>query len=292
MGFLKNVKVSKVSFVRRAANKRKFVLLKSDDSEDDNNNNEEKYTPMKSEVREFLTRLFKSTEVANKTVNELVETVKSQESFKLSDEEIAEVKDFISFQKEITPETKLEPKSKVDNDENGLKKDNNSKSVDKVIISKEEYNNLTTNLSELQKAVATLNKTAERNAVRSFLEKECAFLPADVEETVDIIMDMQATNPKGADKYKETLKKASVIVENSSTFTEIGSSTDDLLKSEAGQEGFELIEKINHEFTELRKSSDTGYVSPDQIVRIVNSFGPMVEKYRVAHILRAKHNAV
>ena len=288
MAYLKDVKVKKVSFVKRAANQRKFLLLKSDDS---NNKEEENYKPMRKEVNEFLIKLLKSDKVVSKPVEGIIEILKGDKDLNLSDEEIQEAKDFVTFSREVMPEIEKKSKDSDDDKKDDVKKsksndDNGDSTI--VSISKEEYTKMQDTMNSLSDTIQKMNRNTERRDLISWLEKECPFLPSPVGETAEIILKMQEADAKSAEAYKTQLKTASAMLAQSATLREIGTSTDDLIKAEGTE--LELISKFSKDVDEVRKSSDgaNGHISPDKLANIIRSYGSRAfEQYRNAHADRA-----
>jgi hypothetical protein len=291
MSFLKDVIVSRVSFVRKAANKRKFLLLKSDEGTIENLGDvvikeEEIYKPMRNEVKTKLVEVLKSTDNTQKTVDEIIALVKSDTSLNLIETEVAEITDFVDFHKQasttvadvVIPPVVEVPLTKTQEEIEKEEKDN----MDNAQLLKQ-VEDLTTKLD-------VMTKSAQRRDILTFLQKECAFLPEDINKTADTIMELTAVNPATAETFKESLKKASVAVEHSSILKEVGSSTEALLKSEG--DGFDLIRKFSADMSELKKSADGGVMTSESIVNLVKSYGNQFNDYRIAHILRAKREAI
>lgn len=290
MGYLTDVNVTKIAFVKRAANKRKFLLLKSDGvNVNDSNNNEETYKPMRKEVREFLIKMLKSAESVNKSVEDIVKLVKEDSTLKLADDEVQEVTDFASFSKETAPEVKEPDNKEKDKKVVNKSTDNGDDNKDNTVsISKKQYEEMQSTMTTLQDTIKKMTHNTERRELVSWLEKECPFLPADNGATADIILKMQEADPKSAEEYKKQLKTASAMLEKSSTFEEIGTSTDDLIKAEGTE--LELISKFSKDVETLRKSTEGGVVSADQIAQVIRGYGPAAfESYRNAHADRALH---
>jgi len=280
MSFLKDVIVSKVSFVRKAANKRKFLLLKSDDAVDvdinndnDNDNDKEQYTPMRKEVKEAILQIVKSAAPAVIPDN-IVDLLKANVDLKLTDVEAIEVAEYLDFTKSATivvPPV-IPPIINTENKKEELEKMDNATLLKQV-------QDLTTQLAEI-------SKSTQRRELTTWLEKECSFMPDDINKTVDTIMELASHSQSAAEAYKDTLKKTSAALENAPVLREIGVSTDSLLKSEG--DGFDLVKKFNAKFSEIRKSADTGAVTSDTIVNIIKSFGSEWDIYRKVHDRRAK----
>jgi vacuolar-type H+-ATPase subunit I/STV1 len=308
MSFLKDVSVSRISFVKKAANLRKFLLLKAAVANDDidvvdvvdvvnkndnkinkineKNEKEESYKPMRKEVKEAFLAIVKNAVVPDN----LVELLKADTTLKITDAEIVEVNSYADVIKSVAPE-KTEKTEKVEKAE---KTDNtNNKDSEKTEkMEKSEVNNekLLKQVEDLTTKLETITKSAQRRDIVSFLEHECPFLTEDIQKTADLIVSLESASPEAAESFKTSLKKASALMENSPVLTEFGSSTDEFLKSEAESDGFSLIKKFDNAITNLKKSADGGNAAlkAEDIVRVIKGFGKDYVAYRDAHIHRAK----
>jgi hypothetical protein len=301
MAFLKDVNVKLVSFVRKAANKRTFTLMKSADSDsdsiinEDNEKNNEVYKPMRKEVKAAILKMVNLFKSADSTVtpDNMVETLKSDDTLKLSENEIVEIADHVEMLKAGFPFVSPEEKKKKEAENKKKEEGNNlvmkTEEADEL---KKSHDALKEEIISLRKALTDITKASERQDVMLFLQKECAFLPEDVEKTAETILELSAVSPKMATAHKETLKKASAAIEQSNLFKEIGSSTDAILKSESEVEGFDLIKQFSTSLETIKKSADGKPISSDSIANLVKGFGPQYNAYREAHILRAKRNAI
>jgi hypothetical protein len=280
MAYLKNLSVNKISFVNKAANKRKFVLLKSDDSNADDNNMGD-VIRMRKEVKDSLITVMKTEQSPEK----IMEILKANVPLAITEAEVAEVNDFVEVANAATcaATAAADAKKKKVADEAAAaeaaaktKKEEGNSDMEKAELLKANQD-LMTRLSKME------NDQKKRDLV-SWLQKECAFLPEDVDKAADTIMQLETVSKEAAEKFKETLQKSSAAIQNSKLFNEVGVSTDSLMKSEG--DGFELIRKVSRSFDELKKSDKP--MTPDAVKNIVNGFGNEYESYRKSHILRAK----
>jgi len=295
MSYLKDVNVKLVSFVRKAANMRTFPLLKSADPVNNiENNNNEEYKPMRKEVKEKLLKTLKVEENLTKESADIVNIMKADTELKLSDAEVAELTDYVDVAKAGFPFTaKPEDKKEESDKKKEEKKEKDEVKGKEMQKSVDESNAvLLKKISDLETTLSNMSKSAERHSIIEFLKNDCSFLPADVEKTADTIISLQGVSKESADSYKETLKKASAAVEQSSILKEVGTSTDEILKSESSVEGFELIKKFTDKLDTIKKSADGNKVSSNEIVNLIKSFGSQYDSYRIAHILRAKREAI
>jgi hypothetical protein len=288
MAYLKNLSVNKISFVNKAANKRKFVLLKSDETPD---NNMGDVIRMRKEIKAKLIEVMKS----ETAIEKIVVLLKADADLKVTEAEVLEVTDFVEVANAATcsaaeaaaAKLEVDKKKKTEETEKAEKAADNTKKEDKD----KEPNMPDTEKSELLKAnqdlmtrLSKMENDQKKRDLVSWLQKECAFLPEDVNKAADTIMQLEAVSKEAAEKFKETLQKSSTAIQNSKLFSEVGVSTDSLMKSEG--DGFELIRKVSRSFDELKKSDKP--MTPDAVRHIVNGFGNEYESYRRSHIQRAK----
>lgn len=277
MAFLSELNVKKVSFVNRAANKRKFLLLKSDDHGDQKiekeQEHEEESTIMKDEIRKSVRLLLKSGTSDEK----IVETLKAE--YKLTDPEIAEVKNSLDFARSVvTPDAakpevkKQDPEPEPDPEPEGIRKD----------------------LEEMRKENAAMREAIQKDTenrmkseIRKWLSDNCTHLPADSAQITEDIFKMQQTNPEGADRLKQSLKASSEAVRNSFILVEKGSSYD----ASPVPMGNTILQKVRTSLEEIRKSGNNVQKGSDVISDAVKSLGSAAYKqYRAEHNYRAKHS--
>jgi hypothetical protein len=132
-----------------------------------------------------------------------------------------------------------------------------------------------------------LEKNQRRSNVIAWLQKECQFLPADINKTADDIILLEDSNPQAASTYKELLQKSSANMQASALLEESGISTTEDLLSSAADNGFSLIAKFQAGLENLRKSANAP--TADDLASLVKSLGGRAyTEYRRAHALRAK----
>jgi hypothetical protein len=230
MSYLKDLTVSKVSFVRKAANKRKFLLLKTAaddvdvdvDSVIENTNNVKEYIPMRKEVKDAMINILKSA--SSDDIN-VIDMLKADVSLKLTESECIEVTDYVDVVKMTAAEKKklLDEDKKLDAAGTPHKDKINDHDEDNVKkMETQEKEQLLQKIDSLTTHIEKLTKDSKRRDIVSWLQKECPFLPDDISKTADEIMELDAANPTLAERYRTTLKKVSTATEKSNIFTEQG----------------------------------------------------------------------
>lgn len=288
MGFLKNLKVCKVSFVRRGANKRKFLLLKSEDSIHDNDQTKGG-NEMKELVKEKVIEILNKEQDPAKVVT-LLKADKDIENLKLSDEEFTEVANSVEFFKSLLTtkasddEEKKEEAKKKEEAAAAIKKaaelsaangGTDAKTLADVLT---KFETVTTALEKSQKTIeaqsAKIEKqeaVSERRDVLKWLHLSCPYLPADFEKTADEIIAVQKESSSAAATMKEVLKSTSAAMANSDIFEEAGSGGSG--RPMGRMPGSELIGEVKKALEEVKKSGDDK-IDAAQIVRgIVNGKG-------------------
>ncbi len=289
MAYLQNLQVDKVSFVHKAANKRKFLLLKSDSGDgdgkngdrsvsgsDNNQNNNQGDTPkMRKEVKTKLMEVVKSERSPEKVLGIL----KADTVLKLTEAEIGEVSDTLDVMlvKEDTPNPNPNPPIVQNQNQN----QNNNNSNDVIVLKAE-------NKALLDRLTA-IEKQNKRRDIISWLQKECPYLPDDINKAADELMELEAVSPTAFESHKVRLQKSSAAIAQSRIFVEVGKDGDvNMQKSAEG--AFELVRKVAADLTTLRKSDKP--ITVNSLVDIIKSHGDAYGEYRVAQIMRAKHEGL
>ena len=295
MSFLKNLSVKKVSFVRRGANKRKFLLLKS--AEDIINGEQtQKEALMQKLVKEKVQEILKSEHDHIKVVA-LLKADKEIVDLKLTDEEFVEVENSVGFFKTLLPTIKADDekaaaaKAKKEKEEAAKKAATNgdtelSDVVKQLATMTKAMETSNTQNKTLAEELAKQKKEVDRRDILKWLTINCPYLPADTQKTADEILALQAVSESAAQLMKDGLQRASAALENSDAFGELGSSQDGQIGPKIP--GSELLHEIKKELTEVKKSGDK--VDEPAIIRgIVNGGGRRnYLAYRNQVIQRAK----
>lgn len=306
MGFLKNLKVSKVSFVRRGANKRKFLLLKS--AEDITNSDQ----MHKEELMQELVKT-KVIEILNKEQDpvKVVSLLKADSeivNLKLSDEDFVEVTNSVEFFKALIPTEKSDDEKKAAEEKAKLEKEA-AAAAKKAAAASNGDDDLTMSdvVKQLAEMTSAVKKSNEQNQTLSEkLEKQeeeiarrdilkwltinCPYLPADVQKTADEILAVQKVSVSAAQTMKDGFQRASAALANSDAFDQIGNGQDGQIGPKIPGSAF--LQEIQKELKEVKKSGET--VDEPAIIRgIVNGGGRNnYLAYRNQVIQRAKLSGI
>lgn len=271
---LKDMDIQAVSFVRRGANRRKFLLLKREGFPS-NNHEEGKVRP------ELLKKLQEVVGTGERNVEKIVELIKSDDALKVTEQEEGEIRNSVALFASL-PQPKAEPTKKSGDDPKPATepKPTTFEGDGEEMVSKAAYD-------ALQKTVETIQRNDRRRDVVMILKTDCKYAPIDTEQTADQILDLEAVDPNAAERYIDTLKKASVAMEKSGITNEIGSSQSGSSFDELGGEYLQLINKAK---SDIQKSGAT--VKPSDVVKsVIRSQGSdKYTQYRREHVLRAKLN--
>ncbi len=276
MGFLKNLKVKKVSFVRRGANRRKFLLLKSEEPNDQLKGG----TEMKELVKQKVVEILKS-ETDPKEVVKLLKADKDIENLQLSDEDFQEVENSLEFMKALVPEKepvkkepvkKAEPApvKKAEPNGNGDKGTSLEDVLQKLASATNALAKSSERTGELEKKIEKQERVNTRRDILKWLHLECPFLPADFEKTADEILELQDVSESAAQIMKNGLQAASAALAGSDIFEESGGAGGGRVSGHIP--GSELLKEIKDAQDEVRKSGDK--VDEVELIRgIVNGKG-------------------
>lgn len=280
MGFLKNLRVKKVSFVRRGANRRKFLLLKSAEDVINNDGDQQKHKEelMQKLVKERVMEILKSEQDPTKVI-ELLKADKDIENLQLSEEDFAEVQTSVEFFKALLPEKKEppvkkeEPKSK----EEPVKKEgseNGSIKLEDVLAKLATVTESLAKSHTVQEGLAEKLEKQEhdnnRREILKWLHLECPYLPVEFNKTADEILKLQDVSKSAAQVMKDGLQAASAALSNSDVFDEVG--TGGPGRPNGHIPGSELLKEIKEAQAEVKKSGEK--VDQIELIRsIVTSKG-------------------
>jgi len=301
MAFLQNLSVKKVSFVRRGANKRKFLLLKSEEL-NDGDQKQQKEELMQKLVKEKVMEILKAEQDPAKVI-EALKADKEIEGLDLSDEEFTEVKNSVEFLKALHPTSGSDDEKKKKEEKMKKEKEEKEEAARKAAAA----NGDSTQLSEVVKQLATMTKAMEasndqnktlaeklekqekviaRRDILKWLAINCPYLPADIQKTADEILTLQDTSESAAQIMKDSLQRSSAALENSDAFLEVGNGSDGNIGPSIP--GSEFLREIKKELAAVKKSGDE--VDEPAIIRdIVNDGGRNnYLAYRLQQIQRSK----
>lgn len=279
MAFLADLNVKKVSFVSRAANKRKFLLLKSDEpdkqvkEEKQPNTAEETNIMLKEEIQKSV-RLLLKTGLADEKI---VETIKAEHSLK--DAEVEELKGALSIARSMAGV--LAPESKPDVKKSDPKDEDDEPEPGSL---RKEVSDLRKQNDDLRESIRKEAEDRSKREIRVWLSEDCPYLTADATQMVEDIFKMSQTNPEGVQRFKDSLKASSDAIKNSALLTELGSPYD----ANPVPTGDILLKKIRTNVDEIKKGA-SNIKESDAIIQAVKGMGPAIyTQYRHEHIQRSK----
>jgi hypothetical protein len=264
MPCLVNLKVKKVSFVRRGANRREFFLAKTADfrsqGEGVNNSiNSGGRSPMRPEIRLKLGEILKK----ERDIDRVCALLKEDAVLKASEAEVAEVRDFVALIPPPDPAIALE-----------LQKAADAKKT----------------AEEAQKAaVAELTKIREDNhraEVQKWVEDNCKYLNMTSTDATEQILKTEKVDLVTAEMLKKSFKSTSDALAASELLKEAGRGNEN---RDFDPIGGNLILDVSKMANEIRKSGDVK--QSDAIIAAIKTAGPIrYENYRKEFNRRARIN--
>lgn len=254
MSFLKNLKVSKVSFVRRGANKREFLLLKSDTLGDggtgDGNKGNKKGqehqggTKVRKEVKDAITLLMKTNKKS-----EIVNLLKSNTELKITEQETQEVTNAL----DLLPETENQPPP--------------ANPPTDLLKTVEELRKQNEALAVQLQESADIRK---KDDIRARLKKECSHLPIAEDQAVEQLFKLEKIDKVSADLLFNSFKQTSELTKKSIILSEIGSSG---VAEEAGSVVSEYLREMKKEDNVVKKADGKPDMT-ETVMRVVRKLGP------------------
>ena len=269
MPLLSNLTVKKVSFVRNAANKRKFLLLKSTNVEGKDNINNNGGTNVGDT---------KDTKDVKKTQDPTKEPAKKDATPPVKDPDV----------KKTAGAVKPAPPVAAAGD---TKKDGDVMSpVVKELVDgfKQQVDALT---KQNEALVERLDKSASeqrKKEIVAILKEEAPFAPGDVSEQAAELIELEKLSEKAAATFLNNLKATSASLEKSATFREFGSGRDNPdISTAAGQYTTALAKRRE----EVRKS--TQEISDARVIEeVIKQQGDAAyDDYRAEHKRRVARSA-
>ena len=313
MALLRSLKVDKVSFVQRPANKRKFLILKSAEVSSQKKKKTTTVTHKKNaskkakgEIKRMdaeLKKVLKALVGTHKSVEDVMKALGESEDVKLSEEQLGAAKDVVELMFGMKP--------KVDDDAEKVRKaaeeaakkaaalaKKAAADAKKVVsidpaaaaIAKKAADDLADALSRTEKLEKQLAATERRTAItdiRREIDTDCPHFTGDSSEAATYLYDLRKSDKKAAEFFMNTLKSASVVASNPDLFTEIGKS---------GESDLDTSQILGSNFiTEIKKMKDVvakSGVQKSEVEIITDAIrgmsGDAYGQYRHAHIRRAK----
>lgn len=273
MGYLKNLCVKKVSFVRKGANKKEFFLAKSADfgeeksSSDDSKKKKEEDvinndgnsnsggTTVRPEIRTKLAGILK----AERNIEKVVALLKADTAIAVKDEELGEISEFLA----------MIPPLPADNTE-ALKKAEADLAAAEV-----EKKALGERLTKVEQA-------RHRDEIKKWVTEECPYLNVKVDDAVDRIVQAETAGEAVAKMLKEAFKGTSDTLRDSKLFKDQGQDN-----REEDTIGGNILSDVVKKVNEIKKSD--GLKGSEAVIEAVKSVGGRrYEQYRTEFNKRAK----
>ena len=259
MAYLMNLKVKKVSFVKRGANKREFFLAKSADyitaqntdnppsssGEGDNSNNfNGGARPMRPEVRLRLGDILKKEH----DIDNICSLLKKDDVLKATDAEIAEIRDFVSL---IPPPPAPDPTLELEK----------QKAID-LAKSAEEAR------KQVEAEIAKMRDEAHKAEVTKWVETNCKYLNMDTPTAVEQILKAEKVDLVTAETLKKSFQSTSEALQASALLKEVGRSGED---GNFDPIGGNLVADISKVASEIQKSHEVK--KSDAVMAAIKSVG-------------------
>lgn len=263
MRYLCNLKVKKVSFVRRGANRRQFFLAKSADYVDESgeksiNKQSGGAHKMRPEVKTKLSDILKK----ERDMERVCVLLKEDTALAVTEEELGEVKEVMSFIPVAPAESDAAALAKAQAD--ARRAEDEKKALEARLTKVEQENH--------------------RKATSEWVEKECQYLNMTTEDAVNQIIKAESVSLETAEILKQSFKSTSDALRISKLTKEMGRGGDDALDPIGGNLVAEVVKK-----TQDLKKSDGGTKASDLISEAIKSVGPgRYETYRSEFNRRAR----
>lgn len=259
---LRELKVKKVSFVRRGANKKQFFLAKSAGEDSiPNNQNSGGAHKMRPEIKKKLAEILKGERNADK----VCVLLKSEATLKITEDEVTEVREFI----EMFPPA---PAPKETDNGDALRKAQSDLETERAAR------------KAADERIAKIEEDRHQEALEKWLGSECPHLPVKTEDAIKQILAAEKAGEEVAKTVKENFKATSKSIRESSLLKEIGRGGEGDPDPLAGG----LIAEVLQKRDALVKDASEKLKSSDVITLAIKSMSPeKLEAYRDAHIRRA-----
>jgi vacuolar-type H+-ATPase subunit I/STV1 len=253
--YLRDLKVKKVSFVSRGANRKQFFLAKSADFDTSVNNNINSggTTTVRPEIKSKVAEILK----AERNIEKVVALLKEDATLKATDAEVTEVRDFLAMMP--APDTSALEKAQAE-----AKK------------AEEEKQKLETRLNKIE-------EDQHRAEIKRWVDDECAHLNMNVDEAVNQILKAEKVDKDTAETLRKSFKSTSDALKSSVILREVGrdgEAMDPLCNN--------LVAEVTKAAGDIRKSA-SGQKQSEIIVDAIKSVGAhRYEQYRKEFNHRAK----
>jgi hypothetical protein len=275
MPCLTNLKVKKVSFVRRGANKREFFLAKSADfvegeagdgegaveveveveekevdvNKNKNSNNNHGGAYMRPEVRLKLGEILKK----ERNVEQVCALLKEDTVLKATDAEVGEVRDFVA----LIPAPDQTAQLELIKSQDALAKETLAK-------------------ANAEKELQAIRESNHKAEIRKWVDAKCGYLAGiSAEEATEQILKAEKVDPVTAEILKKSFESTSTALKASEVVKEIGRGGEDFDPISGG-----IVAEVSKVANELKKSSDVIKASDSVMAAIRSVGGKRYEAYR------------
>jgi hypothetical protein len=259
--FLQDLKVKKVSFVRRGANKKQFFLAKSADFVEKKIINEHSLggtITVRPEIKAKVAEILKMERNAEKVVSLLREDT----VLKATDIELEEISSFVS----MIPAPPI---------------------VDNSALAKAQADIDLANAKALaaETRVSALETIQHTNDLSAWLAKECPALNIPSSSAIAQVLNAEKVSKEAAELLKDSFKSISTALQSSSLFREAGVRGDngDVL-------GADLVKAAQQKLTEIQKSGAATKGS-EQVVAAIRSLDVHKSEQYIADFRRKNRAA-
>ena len=295
MGYIKDLYVDKVSLVSNPATGKKFLLLKSADGRKDGNDRSEgkkgvAVIKLQKDVREALTVLVRGVLKKGQKLDSADVVSVLEKKFELDEDAKTSIKRFVEFsgevgvieKKVVTDPPPTSPKSSDGDDVKALNKANETLTKANKILTKA--------VETSQEAVKNLEKRVETQENQSLIQKAEGWLRRNaraavenIEEKAKELVELEKVSKSASTTLKESLKKASKLIENSDSFISRGSGGPG---NPSGDQGIRLVKSVDDALEE--RGSDVSHV--DAASQAVLKSPDAYKKYHLERRERSRRN--
>lgn len=258
--YLRDLKVKKVSFVSRGANRKQFFLAKSADFDTSVNSNINSggTTTVRPEIKSKVAEILK----AERNIDKVVALLKEDATLKATDAEVTEVKEFLAM-------VPAPP-------DNSAAAAALAKAQADAKAAEEEKQKLETRLNKIE-------EDQHRAEVKKWVDDECTHLNMGVDEAVNQILKAEKVDKDTAETLKKSFKSTSDALKSSVVLREVGRDgevTDPLCNN--------LVAEVTKAAGDIRKSAGSQKQSEIIVEAIKSVGGQRYEQYRREFNHRAK----
>lgn len=227
--FLKDLAVEKISFVRRAANKRRFLLMKASDQSvadkskkdvdvDLNNKKTKGENQVRPEIKSRVASIMKEAKLLKetRTVDQIIALLHADAALKITDAEVSDVRNALDIAGSFVV---------VEDDKDNKKVEKKSTETDdRLDTLQKQQTALAEENKQLRDRLEKEETQRERRDLLTRLSNEAGTLPADTEKAVDNYMKIKKSDPEAAKFFWDSLISSANAIARSGLLGEVGRS--------------------------------------------------------------------